>query len=197
MRGVIWRTALAILLIATLARAQAAGDIVYVNVPTVNIRVDAGTQYAVHKVVKVGDALKILEEQGSWYKVELEDKSAGWVHKNTVTEDMPDVAKIAQLESKLETQTTELVQYKSQLKQYTDTNSKLNKQVQEAMLEVDKLSQQNKKFKSLERIKSAGIIIVVLLLGWGLGFFTGFFKRQAEDKRFIKMMVEADSLKKP
>ncbi len=194
MRGVFWRVALATLFIVTLAQAQE--DIVYVNVPTVNIRVNAGTQYAVHKVVQVGDPLKVLEKQDSWYKVELEDKSLGWVHKNTVTNDMPDVAKIAQLQLKLETQTDEFMQGKKQLQQYTDINSKLNKQVQEALLEVDRLNQQNKKLKNLEKVKSAGIIIVVLLIGWGLGFATGFFRRQAEDKRFIKMMVEADSLKK-
>ncbi len=194
MRSVIWRTVLAILLIAALA--QAAENMVYVNVPTVNIRVNAGTQYGVHRVVKVGYPLLVREKQGSWYKVELKDKSIGWVHKNTVTNDMPDVTKIVQLESKLETQATELTQHKRQLKQYTDMNSKLNEQLQTTLQEVDKLSRQNKKLKNLERVKSAGIIIVVLLLGWGLGFFTGFFKRQAEDKRFIKMMIEADSLKK-
>lgn len=194
MKHVIWQIALAMLLITT--SVQAEEKIVYVNVPTVNIRTNAGTQHAVHKVVAVGYPLKVLLKQGSWYKVELKDNSLGWVHKNTVTEDMPDVTKIAQLESKLATKTTELEQTKRQLGQNLGLTSKLNKQLKKARLEVEELSLENKKMEKLKRIKSAGIIIGVLLLGWGLGFVTGFFKRQSEDKRFIKLMAEANALKK-
>ncbi len=194
MKRVIWQVALVILLITSTVAAEE--KMVYVNVPTVNIRTNAGTQYGVHRVVAVGYPLKVVLIQGSWYRVELKDKSIGWVHKNTVTKDMPDVTKIAQLESKLALQTTELEKTEKQLKQSIELAAKLNKQLEEIRLETKALSAQNQKLEGSERLKVAGIGIGILLLGWGLGFVTGFFKRQAEDKRFVKMMVEANALKK-
>jgi hypothetical protein len=128
--------------------------------------------------------------------VELKDNSVGWIHKNTVTEDMPDVAKIAQLESKLEAQAKEFEQSKKQLKLNLELNSQLKQQLEEIQQDIDKLPRQNRDLKGRERINLAAMGLGVLLLGWGFGFATGFFKRQAEDKRFIKMMVEANSLKK-
>ena len=194
MRHPIWQAALAVLLITTLGQAK--DKVFYVNVPTVNIRTNAGTQYKVHKVVARGYPLKVLAEEGSWYKVKLKDESVGWIHQNTVTEDMPDVAKIAKLEAKLATQATELGKTGKQLKLNLELNSQLKQQLEEIQQDIDKLTRQNRELKGRERIKLAAMGIGVLLLGWGFGFATGFFKRQAEDKRFIKMMVEANSLKK-
>jgi uncharacterized protein YgiM (DUF1202 family) len=61
----LWAT-LALLLITTLSHAEE--KTVYVNVPSMNIRAEAGTQYDVVKSVPSGYSLKILDEQDNWYK---------------------------------------------------------------------------------------------------------------------------------
>jgi uncharacterized protein YgiM (DUF1202 family) len=194
MKRIIWWAGLVILLVAGLGQAEE--RMVYVNVPSVNIRAEAGTQYEIIRSVSNGYPLKVLAEQEKWYQVELKDKVVGWVYKTMVTSDMPDAAKIARLESKLKLQAADLAEAKHQLQLQIKLNSKLDKQLAEARAMGDELARQNQKLKERERVKLAGIGIGILLLGWGFGFVTGFFRRQAEDKRFIKMMIEANSLKK-
>ncbi|MGA1840163.1 MAG: SH3 domain-containing protein [bacterium] len=182
------------LLISTLALA--AGKTVYVSVPSVNVRIGAGTQYKVVKSVPIGYPLRLLVEKDEWYQVELKDKTVGWVYKTMVTTDIPPVVKIEQLESMLRNQADEFERTRTKLQGQTDLNAKLEKKLEETQEELDKLARKNKELEKQDHIKLAGIGIGLLILGWIGGFFTGFFKRQAEDKRFVKMMIEANSLKK-
>jgi uncharacterized protein YgiM (DUF1202 family) len=183
------------LLLAALP-VHAEEKIVYVNVPSVNIRADAGTEYMVIKSVPIGDPLRVLAEKEKWVQVESKDKTVGWVYNTMVTNDIPLPIRINQLESRLKTQIVEFDHTKKQLQDQTDINARLNSRLNEAQQELETLKRKNHQLESLDRITMAGIGIVLLLLGWGGGFITGFFKRQAEDKRFIKMMIEANSLKK-
>lgn len=193
-RKVLW-LALMVLLAALPVRAEE--RIVYVNVPSVNVRADAGTEYMVIKSVPLGDPLRVLAEKEKWVQVELKDKTVGWVYNTMVTDNIPLSIRINQMESKLKTQAFEFEHAKKQLQDQTNINAQLNRRLKEAQQELDTLKRKNSQLESLDRITLAGIGIVLLLLGWGGGFITGVFKRQAEDKRFIKMMIEANSLKKP
>jgi len=176
--------------------AYAQEQMVYVNVTTANVRTGAGTQHPVLKVVPNGYPLKVLSKQGTWYKVQLKDERIGWVAQSTVSRDMPQAAKIAKLESQLEAKENELLQIKGQLVAQTKLNEKLKDKLKQSQQVIDDLHARTKRLEKLERVKLAGIGVGVLILGWIFGFMTGFFRRQAEDKRFIKMMVEAEALKK-
>ncbi len=189
-----WWVLFVLLFISTLAQANE--KIVYVSVPSVNLRIGAGTQYKVVKSVPIGYPLKILVDQDDWYQVELKDKTVGWVYKTMVTTDIPPVVKIEQLESMLKTQASEFDNTRMQLRAQTDLNADLERKLEETQQELDKLVRKNKELARQDHIKLAGIGIGILFLGWIAGFLTGFFKRQAEDKRFVKMMIEANSLKK-
>jgi hypothetical protein len=100
------------------------------------------------------------------------------------------------LESKIENQADALEQTRKQLQTQLTLNTKLDKKLEQTQQELDKLVRENMALESQERIKLTILGLIILAVGWVAGFVTGFFKRQAEDKRFIKMMVEANSLKK-
>jgi len=192
-RKALW---LALMVLLAVLPVHAEEKIVYVNVPSVNVRADAGTEYMVIKSVPIGDPLRVLAEKEKWVQVESKDKTVGWVYNTMVTDNIPLPIRINQLESRLKTQVVEFDHTKKRLQDQTDINAQLNSRLNEAQQELETLKRKNHQLESLDRITMAGIGIVLLLLGWGAGFITGFFKRQAEDKRFIKMMIEANSLKK-
>jgi CRISPR/Cas system CSM-associated protein Csm5 (group 7 of RAMP superfamily) len=148
------------------------------------------------KSVPLGYPLKVLEENERWYKVELKDKTAGWVYKTMVFNDVPLPLKISELESKLKEKTSEFEEIKSKFEVQAALNSELDKNLKETQQELNTSLQKNEKFEKQHDLKLAAIGIIILILGWGGGFVTGFLKRQTEDKRFIKMMVEANSLRK-
>lgn len=53
-----------------------------VNKTSANIRYGASTGYSIKSKVINGDKLEILDKDGSWYKVKLEDESEGWINSN-------------------------------------------------------------------------------------------------------------------
>jgi len=60
--------------------------IVYVKWPTVSLREGPGMNFKTLVEVKKGIALAILEEQGNWLRVGLEDGREGWIGKATTAE---------------------------------------------------------------------------------------------------------------
>lgn len=60
--------------------------IVYVKWPTVSLREGPGMNFKTLVEVKKGTALAVIEEQGLWLRVSLEDGREGWVGKATTSE---------------------------------------------------------------------------------------------------------------
>ena len=60
--------------------------IVYVKWPTVSLREGPGMNFKVLLEVKKGTALAILEEQGQWIRISLEDGREGWIGRTTISE---------------------------------------------------------------------------------------------------------------
>jgi curli biogenesis system outer membrane secretion channel CsgG len=60
--------------------------IVYVKWPTVSLREGPGMNFKTLVEAKKGTVLAILEEQGQWLRVSLEDGREGWIGKATVSE---------------------------------------------------------------------------------------------------------------
>jgi len=60
--------------------------IVYVKWPTVSLREGPGMNFKVLLEVKKGTALAVLEEQGQWIRISLEDGREGWIGKATTSE---------------------------------------------------------------------------------------------------------------
>jgi curli biogenesis system outer membrane secretion channel CsgG len=60
--------------------------IVYVSWPTVSLREGPGMNFKTLVEVKKGTTLAVLEEQGQWLRVGLEDGREGWIGKATTSE---------------------------------------------------------------------------------------------------------------
>lgn len=60
-----------------------------VNAETLNIRTDAGTNYAIIEQLNKGDQVSVLEKRGDWYKVDFEGLR-GWAYGGAI-EDMESV----------------------------------------------------------------------------------------------------------
>ena len=193
MKRIILTVLLCLCLLPSLVRA--AEKITYVNVPSVNIRANAGTEFDVIKSVPIGYSLKILSEKEKWLQVELKDKTVGWVYKTMVTDEIPVPIRFKELELQFNTQAVEFEETKKELMIQTNLNAQLESKLKETQQKLDEVTRKNQLLERMNLIKLAGIGIVILLLGWAGGYLAGFFKRQAEDKRFLKMMIEANSLK--
>jgi uncharacterized protein YgiM (DUF1202 family) len=187
---------LALLTLLVISNPVYADQTVYVNYQSVNIRTYPNTGSNVIRSVPLGEALKVLEETERWYKVKLKDNTMGWIYKTMVINDIPAPIKIVEIESKLEGKTRELEDIKSKFEAQAALNAELDKNLKEIQLELDKSVRKNREFERQHDLKLAAIGIIILLLGWAAGYVTGFLKRQTEDKRLIKMMIEANSLKK-
>ena len=61
-------------------------DMVYVKWPTVSLREGPGSNYRSIVEVKKGTPLEVLEDQGQWLRVGLEDGQEGWIGKGTVSD---------------------------------------------------------------------------------------------------------------
>lgn len=60
--------------------------VVYVKWPKVSLREGPGTNFKPLMEVHKGTALAVIGEQGSWYRVKMEDGQEGWIGKGTVSE---------------------------------------------------------------------------------------------------------------
>ncbi len=59
---------------------------VYVKWPKVSLREGPGTNFKAIVEVTKGTALEVLEENGQWLRVGLEDGQEGWIGRGTVSD---------------------------------------------------------------------------------------------------------------
>jgi len=60
--------------------------VVFVKWPQASLREGPGTNFKTTAQIQKGTALEVMEEQGQWYRVRLEDGQEGWVGKVTTSE---------------------------------------------------------------------------------------------------------------
>ena len=196
MRRIIIIITLAVLATAITQNVYSQNQVIYVNAPTVNLRSGPGEHYSVIQVVRKGSPLEIINIQDIWYQVKSSGGVAGWIAKSAVTTEKPQGALIEELKTQLSARETEFSQIKNQLDSYIKINTQLKKQVDSDRRVMDSLHIQLRQAEKGTSVKLAVIGTIILLLGSLFGFLIGYFRRQAEDKRFIKMMVETESARK-
>lgn len=67
----------------------------------INIRDQVEKPNAVVGIVRTGDAVRVLEEQSNFAKVETADKKQGWIAKQFLKKDAPDVVLVKQLKEEI------------------------------------------------------------------------------------------------
>jgi uncharacterized protein YgiM (DUF1202 family) len=90
----LFRMSLAAFLVTAMTLACPAGDagastvILRIAVSRANIRSGPSTEFKVISSAKRREIFDILDREGSWYKINLEDGREGWLHEKLVAEDI-------------------------------------------------------------------------------------------------------------
>ncbi len=189
---------LGLLPVSAVARAAAAdhlsetkSDRVYVNVRRSNVRNGPGPDHKALRVMSAGDGLEVIGSKGNWFKVKLEDGKVGWINRRAVTRTPPADVVISQLRSQLALVKQENDGLKQEITRLSDARQDLELENSRLKAQVNLLAMQNDDLKSWRAILWVALGLGVLCVGWVLGFLTGMFRKQADDRRYDRLMRDA------
>lgn len=190
---------IAVLLMATAsAQEQVATrplDRVFVNVARSNLRSGPGAQFASVGVVAAGQELEVVQVQDEWLKVTTAGGKPGWIIRRAVTSTPPTPVVVKTLERKISGLQSENEELAREIRRLSDSRQDLELQASKLTTEVSLLTSRNEELKSWRTVLWVILGIMVLMIGWVLGFLAGMFRRQADDKRYDTLIKEAASKK--
>jgi len=164
---------------------------VYISVNSSRIRSEGSIQSKSLKVISRGYKIKIISETELWYEVEFEENKKGWILKRNVTYETPQVKKITALQkslrSEIEKKEALVKKLKTQEKVMKYKTTKVNG-LQNSIIHLNTRAEELEKKQSLTLMLGG---VFILLLGWGLGFITGAYRKQANERKYLEMMLEA------
>ena len=175
--------------------AEAGAEKVYINVRRANVRDGPGPEHKALRVMSAGQELEAIGSKGNWLKVKLGDGKTGWVNKRAVTRKPPAKVVIAQLRSQLKAAQQDNETLKQEITRLSDARQDLELENSRLKAKVSVLTLQNEDLKSWRVILWAAVGLVVLLVGWALGFLTGMLRKQADDRRYDRLMRDAGTKK--
>jgi len=183
---------ISLIIISICSAASAAGPAyVYVNVNSSRLRSGPGTQNKSLKVVSNGYKMKILSETELWYEVGLEENEKGWILKRNVTYETPQTKKINKLQKSLKQEIAKKKKLAAELKKQIKSMSYQSKSIESFRGAIIQLKAHA---AALEETRLLIVIIggvLLLLLGWVLGFITGGYRKKANEREYLEMMLEA------
>lgn len=183
-------TSLAIILICS-AVAAASPTYVYVNVNSSRLRSGPGTQNESLKVVSNGYKMKILSETELWYEVGLTDNEKGWILKRNVTYETPQTKKINKLQKSLEQEIAKKQKLAVELKKQITSMSYQAKSIDSFKRAIIQLKAHAAALEETQLLIVMVGGVLLLLLGWILGFITGGYRKKANEREYLEMMLEA------
>ncbi len=169
------------------------GQPVYVNVRRSNVRKGPGANYKAIRVMSEGDALTAVGSKGNWYKVVLEDGQVGWINRRAVTRTPPDDVVIANLRRQLAQIQQENEGLKQEITRLSDARQDLELENSRLKSQVNLLTLKNEDLKSWRAVLWVALGLAVLFVGWVLGFLTGMFRKQADDRRYERLIRDASA----
>ena len=170
--------------------ALAASDVVYVRVGRAYLRKGPGTNFTQTSLIKEGTRLDVLTRRGDWLEVKTTLEVEGWILSKATTSTPPPEVVIRELEMKISRLDEANSALEARIRTLADTRQDVELEASKSRSDILTL---NAKVQAMEDERSllwAALGIVVLLLGWGLGFFTGMSRRQLE-ARHQDAMVKA------
>jgi len=168
---------------------------VYVNVARSNLRNGPGAEWATQGVVAAGQELEVLGAQDEWLRVEAPGGKPGWIIRKATTSTPPTPVVVKTLERKIGNLQDENEDLAREIRRLSDARQDLELQASQLKAEVALLTSKTEELKSWRTVMWVMLGLVVLFTGWALGFLTGMFRRQAEDKRYDTLMKDAASKK--
>lgn len=167
------------------------GEKVWVDVARSHLRSGPGTDSESVIIVSAGQELEVVAVQDDWFKVSTSSGKVGWLSRRAVTTTAPTPVVVKSLEKKLAAVQSENEQISQEMRRLADARQELELQTSKLRTEAAIVQAQNEELKSW-RIWMWGLLgLVVLLVGWVLGFITGTLKRQADDRRYESLKKDA------
>lgn len=148
------------------------------------LRTGPSVEHRIIAVLRTGNDMQVLGQEGDYNLVSLPDGRQGYVLKNFLTNEPPPERRIEDLTAKVDAQAAELKQLRSENLQLVAANDKLNKDNQNDKRHLRQLQQES---TSLQRdmrlwwfVAGAG----VLLIGWLMGWTRVRLRRRARSRSF-------------
>ncbi len=168
---------------------------VFVKVTRSHLRAGPGINYKTVTIVSSGQELSVVARRGDWYKVSTLTGTTGWIIRRAVTSSAPAPVVIRELERTVKEMEAENQRLTAEIRRLSDARQDLELKASKLNAEVLALQTRNDDLQSWRTIIWGVIGLVVLLVGWALGFIAGNFRRQAEDTRYNAMMRDAAAKK--
>lgn len=189
-RALIALIALCLVALSGIRQVQAAPEVVYVAVGRAYLRKGPGVNFSQASLVSEGARLEITGSRGDWLKVVTTLGVEGWILDRATTTTPPPEVVIRELEQKISTLETTNAGLEDRIRILADTRQDVELAASQARAETTTLTSRIDAMESDRSFRWACLGVVVLLLGWGLGFFTGMSRRQLE-ARHQEQMVQA------
>lgn len=171
------------------------GEKVWLDVARSHLRAEPGTDSDSVVIVSAGQELEVVATQDDWMKVATSTGKVGWLSRRAVTATPPTPVVVKSLEKKLAGLQSENEQLTTEMRRLADSRQELELQTSKLRTEVAVFQAQTEELKSWRIWMWALIGLVVLLVGWVLGFITGTLRRQADDRRYDALKKDAAARK--
>ncbi|MEW5800977.1 MAG: TIGR04211 family SH3 domain-containing protein [bacterium] len=165
--------------IVFLAQSDGMATTMYVTETTwVKVTSGPGNNYKVVARVRSGDAVTVIEQEGSWYHVRTAQDEEGWIMASLLTENKPLAEQVNSLASK----TTEQSRLIDQLTEENQSLKKYSQMFENSAEELKRLKDENRRLKDHQDILWIGVGAGILFIGWIIGLITGGFYRKGRSK---------------
>ncbi len=120
------------------------------------MRRGASTEYKIIKKLLSGDAVEVLETQGSWTKIRIQDGMEGWVNTQFLTEQKPKEVELGYLQEEKEKLSNEVYRLSEENKKLQADNRELVIQCGESQRKKDEAVQAYEQL----RVQSKDFLVV-------------------------------------
>lgn len=188
---------LMVLVTGTLQGADLPGgrEKLWLDVSSSNLRSGPDTEYATVTVVNGGQELELLDTKDDWIRVRTSSGKEGWLRRKAVTSTPPTPVVVKVLEKKLASIQTENEGLTKEIQRLADARQDMELESSKLKAQVLVLQTQTEELQSLRTYGWAALGILILLLGWAMGYVAGVLRRQADDRRYDALKREAASRK--
>ena len=182
--GAIRRAGLAGLLLL-LSGALCHAQTVYVNgYREVMLRSGPSVEHRIIAVLRTGNDMEVLGEDGDYNLISLPDGRQGYVLKSFLTEEAPPERRVEDLSATVQTQAAELEDLRARNQRLTARTETLVEELQRSRGTLERIQRESSSLERDTRLWWFGAGAGVLLLGWIMGMTRLRLRRKARARSF-------------
>jgi len=182
------QAALLVSLILPATLASAAEDVVYVKVGRAYLRKGPGVNFSQLSLVSEGIRLDVTNRRGDWLKIKTTLGAEGWILARATTSTPPPEVVIRELGQRIETLEEDNSGLQERIRTLADTRQDIELSASQRQAKITLLEAKVESIESNQTFLWSCLGVVVLLVGWGLGFFTGMSRKQLEIRHQNEMV---------